>query len=157
MLKDLSKAIRGGHIAQPRRAGSGAAFECLAVHFDDPECGSVTEVPFEVIEQAPILISRHVNAVIDAATHSGQGAGELIAAKAEVGYQSDVLRAAVERVAPFAARVGASRGRVVFELPPVVVDIASLDLMGSRGRPPLESVGKQDGMARHRSGDHSGT
>jgi hypothetical protein len=157
MLKDLSKAIRGGHIAQPRRAGSGAAFECLAVHFDDPECGSVTEDPFEVIEQAPLRISRHVNAVIDAATHSGQGEGELIAAKAEAGYQSDVLRPAVERVAPFAARVGASRGRVVFELPPVVVDIASLDLMGSRGRPPLESVGKQDGMARHRSGDHSGT
>jgi hypothetical protein len=92
MLKDLSKAIRGGHIAQPRRAGSGAAFECLAVHFDDPECGSVTEDPFEVIEQAPLRISRQVDAVIDAAPPEG----ELIAAKAEVGYQSHVLRAAVE-------------------------------------------------------------
>src|ERR1035437_971087 len=77
MLKDLSKAIRGGHTAQPRCAGFRAAFECLAVHFDDPKCGPVTENPFEVIEQAPIRISPHVNAVIEAATHSGRGAEDV--------------------------------------------------------------------------------
>jgi hypothetical protein len=127
MLKDLSNATRGGHTAQRRRAESSAAFECLAVHFDDPECGSVTEDPFEVIGQAPILISRHVNAVIDAATHSGQGEGELIAAKVEAGHLSDVLRAAVERVAPVAAvsahtEVGSCSGshQSLLTLPPSI-------------------------------------
>ncbi len=73
--------------------------------------------------------------------------GEPVGAKAEAGHQCDVLRIAVEGVARVAAHVHATRGRIVLEVPPVVVHIAALDLMSGGSGAPNESVG--EGHGRH--------
>jgi hypothetical protein len=39
---------------QPHCAGLRVAFECPAIHFDDPKCRSATEDRLDTIEQAPI-------------------------------------------------------------------------------------------------------
>ena len=78
---------------------------------------------------------------------------EAVGAEAEAGDQGDVLGIAVERVAGVAADVHAARRRVVLHGPPVVVDVAPLDLVGGGGGPPEEPVGEGHlGHGAHRSG-----
>jgi hypothetical protein len=67
---------------------------------------------------------------------------EAVVVQAQVGHQVGVLLPAVPRVAGVARRLGAARARRVLELPPVVVGVAALDLVGRRGRPPGEALGK---------------
>ena len=66
---------------------------------------------------------------------------EAVGAEAEVGDEVDVLVPAVERVTGVAARRHASRRRVVLPVPPVVVGVAALDLMGRGGGSPEEPGG----------------
>jgi hypothetical protein len=55
---------------------------------------------------------------------------------------ADVLVEAVVAVAGVAARLLARAVRLVLPLPPVVVDVAALDLVGGGGGTPDEAVGE---------------
>ncbi len=67
---------------------------------------------------------------------------EAVGRQTELGDQVDVLGPAVERVTGIAARRHRARVRVVLPGPPVVVDVAALDLVGRRGHTPGEPSGK---------------
>ena len=64
---------------------------------------------------------------------------EAVGTQAQVGHQIDVLVPAVPRITGVAARLHATGVGVVLPVPPVVVDVAALDLMGGGGGPPQES------------------
>src|SRR3954470_15613119 len=63
---------------------------------------------------------------------------ESVRTEAELTAQRHVLGPAVPGVAGVAARFAAPRCRGVLPLPPVVVPVATLDLMGRGGGPPEE-------------------
>ena len=73
---------------------------------------------------------------------------ESIGGESELGGDRHVVAPAVPRVAGVTARLDARAVGSVLPLPPVVVPVAALDLVGCRRRPPLEAVGKLD--PRHR-------
>ena len=68
--------------------------------------------------------------------------GEPVVVEAQAGHQIGVFLPAIPRVAGVSRRFGAGRAGCVLELPPVVVGVPSLDLMGRRRRPPAEPVRK---------------
>src|SRR5205085_7755577 len=72
---------------------------------------------------------------------------ESVVVEPEVTTQRDVVRPAVPGVAAVTARFLATRPGRVLPLPPVVVPVATLDLVRGRGGAPPESVRK---ARRHR-------
>src|SRR5580658_1589020 len=62
--------------------------------------------------------------------------GEPVGAETEIGHHVDVLGPAVKRIAAIATGVDATVARRVLPLPPVVVDVPTLDLVGGGRRPP---------------------
>ena len=67
---------------------------------------------------------------------------EPVGAEAVVADQRDVLGVPVEAVGAVAGRLDATGSGPVFELPPVVVPVAALDLVRGRGHAPEEAVGE---------------
>jgi hypothetical protein len=91
-----------------------------------------------------VVIERHQRELAVLRLDAAPLEREAVRGEPQPGDQSDVFGVAVEGVAGVAAHVGTAGGGVVLHRPPVVVDVATLDLMGGGGCPPEESVGKGD-------------
>ncbi len=95
-------------------------------------------------EHAPVVVERVDGELARFGLDAGPLEREPVRGESEVGEERDVFRVAPEVVARVAGDVDARRRRIVFPHPPVVVPVASFDLVRSRGRAPDETVGKGD-------------
>ena len=89
--------------------------------------------------QPPVVLERRDGELAFGRLDAAPLEREAVRPEAHVGHELDVLAPAVERVARVATRLERARRRVVLPGPPVVVDVAALDLMGRRGDAPGET------------------
>src|SRR5919106_5999199 len=85
------EAVRPRDLAEPAGARLHGAGLRLAVDGDQAERRAVAERPLEVVEQRPVEVAAHVEAVVQAATHATQRLADVLDALVVIGRADPVL------------------------------------------------------------------
>src|SRR5690554_6656198 len=59
------EGVAANHLAEPAGAGLGAPLLGGPIDLDETEPGPVAEGPLEVVEQAPVRVAEHVDALVE--------------------------------------------------------------------------------------------
>src|SRR5262249_13631770 len=85
------EAVGAADVPEPAAARLHGASLSLAVDGHEPECRAVAERPLEVVEQGPVEVAAHVDAVVETAADAPQRLGYVLHALVVVGGANPVL------------------------------------------------------------------
>src|SRR5207248_6320030 len=77
MRRSGVEAVRAGDLAQPAGARLHRALLRLTVDGDEAERRPVAERPLEVVEQRPVEVAQHVEAVVEAPSDAAERLGDV--------------------------------------------------------------------------------